>query len=122
MRKIILIISNDSFNTGKDWEAFKNEVEKIFGKNPQHEVESHFHHPRLNSREILLGSIPAWPRIIIFDEIPEPTVERLHRLLSPKNKETIFYAKNRKTSIRRINGINPIQKIGVVAMHLTAIH
>jgi len=117
MKKIILVVSDELFNSGKSWEEFKNKVETLF---PKDKVESHFLHLRFNSRKVLLESIPAWPTVVIFDECPEVVIKKTHGLLLKKKRNIIFYSKNRNLE-SVINGVNRIKKIGEVSLHLTVI-
>lgn len=120
MKKIVLVVCNQTFTNPKGWETYQRLTEKACGLNPEQGITLMFHNTKMHSRKEL-SMIPAWPKIILFDECHHGTIKKVHNVLSRKNKNILFYAKNFGVKNHEIEGINTIEKIEIIPLHLTAI-
>ena len=121
-KKIVIIVSAQVFTKHEDWLTYQRSIKKSLEINPEQRVETIFYNTKMQPKKELMALIPTWPKIIVFDECHHATIKKVHNTLSRKNENIIFYAKNFGVKNHDIQGINTIEDIKVLPLHLTAIH
>ncbi len=120
MKRIIMVVHTQIFRNTNEESAYQNQVKNAIEVQPSQNLSVMFFNTKTDDKKKLHGQIPAWPHVIVFDECHHGTIKKVHNVLS-KQKSTIFYAKNFGIADHKIQGINTIETMGVIPLHLTTL-